>query len=227
MNKLEKVENKISKIVTASTDIIPEKVSSEILDWVAENVVYFIDNKNRMFKLDLIIDDSKADMFPETKKLQDLYHSIPDNEIAGVNESKLKTKKDWTKQFSPSELSILEACGECRNQLDKITEKVHAVMRKDEERLAKIYEKMSYFYELKGINKGEFLIQELNGAVDIMRFDYEAYSVPVKVMKKEYVQREDGTLTETDKETVSEYTIPEGFSVWLEISFRAQANSLF
>lgn len=224
MNNTEQI---LKDILEESQSINPKLVSNEVLDWVAENVVYFIDNKSRMFKLDLIIDDSKANEFPETKKLQDLYHKIPD-ENKTIDVSKVKVgNEDWTQNLTEEENRTLELIGNCRNELDKITAQVHTLMTDDSERRHKIYEKMSYFYEVKGINRGQFLMQELDGAVGIMRFEYESYSVPVKVVKKENVRNQDGSITQRDGEVMTEYVIPEGFSIWVEIAMRPKTVALF
>jgi hypothetical protein len=68
-----------------------------------------------------------------------------------------------------------------------------------------LFKRMAYYYELKGISRGKLLIQELEGQVSIVKFEYEAFSVGVKVRdpKKDT--------------TIREYVIPEGFTVWIEI----------
>lgn len=220
-------EIKLSKIIDDSKTVDPKKVAAEVLDWIADNVAYFIDNKSRMFKLDLIIDDTKAEQFPETKKLQDLYHSIPD-EKGIVDLSKVVNKDiDWTMDLTPEENRMLELHGNCRSELDKVTEAAYNAMLVDKERLLKVYDKMSFFYEMKGINKGKFLIQELDGAIGIMRFEYEAYAVPVEVVKKKMEQQENGSLVQKESEMLYKYVIPEGFSIWIEISLKTPTPSLF
>lgn len=223
---MNKTANILAAIIEKAHDIDVIKVSNEVLDWVAENVVYFIDNKNRKFKLDLIIDDSMTEKFPETKKLQDLYHSIPE-ETTKVDMSNLNKEDDWTKNLSKEDNNMMALHANCREKLDIVTDLVFENMCGDKERVAKIYEKMAYFYEVKGINKGNFLVQELDGAVGIMRFEYESYSVPVEVTRKETIRNPDGSVSQGPDETLYKYVIPEGFSIWLEISLKPSNPSLF
>lgn len=223
------IKQNLEKIAADAKGIDTTKASSEILNWVANNVVYFIDNKTKMFKLDLIIDDSKAEEFPETKKLQDLYRAIPEETTMDAIDMSKVQRDDWTtweKGLSKADNDLLELYGNCRTELDKTTALIYDAMCQDSEGKAKVYEKMSYFYELKGINKGNFLLQELEGAVGVMRFEYESYSVPVTITKKRNIQQADGSVRQ-EEDGVSTYTIPDGFSIWLEISFRAPSASLF
>jgi len=69
------------------------------------------------------------------------------------------------------------------------------------------------------IDEGVKLIKfsELQGAVDIMRFEYEAFDVGVKISDKR------------SGEVAKEYVVPEGFVLWLQISFKSnqRQTSLF
>jgi len=220
--KKEETLLKISSILQESETIDAKKISDEVLSWLIKNVENFIDNQSKLFKMDLIIDELSAETMPETKKLQDLYLSIPDDTKIGVWNDVLKMEVDDSNE-------VLEVAGECRNTLDKTVAKAYNLMREDSDKLNKLFEKMSFFYELKGINKGRLLIQQLHGSTDIIRFEYEAFDVPVKITKSIQSEQEDGTMVKTDEEVIRKYVVPEGFTVWIEISFKPleQVTSLF
>lgn len=222
---ISEIKNTLNNILEAAKSISPETIAKEILSWTADNVVYFIDNKAKRFKLDLIVDESKIDIFPETKKLQDLYRSLPDEkQMFGTDHD---PDSDWTNKLSPEEEEILQLIGDCMTGLDKTTELAFIEMNKAEDLLEKVYKKMAYFYEVKGFKDGAFLLQDMNGAVKVLRFDYEAFSVPVVVTKTNTKKNEDGTISADTKEIINTFVIPEGFSLWIEISVNARQPSLF
>ena len=204
----------INQIITAAKTIDPKKIAEEVLDFVASNVSNFIDNHERVFKIDLVIDSSKADKLAETKKLQDLYYAIPEEKTVNFREA---YDPSWIEKVTAEDDKNMASYISCRDELDKITTQAYAFMCTDEERKYKIFKEMSYYFEVMGTNKGEMLFQELEGAIGITKFEYEAFSVPVTVTRKEREVK------------VSEYsyTVPESFTFWMEISFRRPSTSMF
>lgn len=184
----------IKEIMAEASDISVEKIAEEVLTWVTNNVEYFIDNKVKAFKLDLIVD---SQLMSETKKLQDLYQAIPE-------ENKKNTK----------EISL------CKKTLDKTTEKIYEKMRKMKTHLEQLFKRMIFYYEVVALDNGVPLVKELAGAVDIMQFEYEAFEVGVKVAAPKYdIRNEDGTQNIIQGEE-KDYVIPEGFTVWIEIAYK-------
>ena len=156
-------------------------------------------------------------------------------------------------------------------------------MKNDKDKLRKIFEKMSFFYEkiipnpsskqralqideeikalirekeqakteiekeniqkqiVEKVNEGVALIQftELEGEIRINKFEYEAIDVGVKLIDKMQIEEDENgdwvgkettnrTIPATSEEKeennkkdkiMKEYTIPESFTVWLEISY--------
>jgi hypothetical protein len=76
---------------------------------------------------------------------------------------------------------------------------------------------------VKLLQEGEELVkwEEFEGAVSITKFDYEAFSVGVKLTSK---PTEEEQIEGEQEEVVKEYTIPEGFVVWMEINYRLKAR---
>jgi len=166
-----------------------DKSANEVLLWLTKNVENFISNQETKFKIDLILDKESetVEEMEELKKLQDLFTSIPEDENM--------SKKD------------LEQSLKTRENLNNIVSKIFNIMNTKEELLNNLFVRMAYYYELKGINKGKFLLQELIGKVSILNFEYEAFSVGVKIRNAQ------------TKDTVKEYMVPEGFTIWIEIAF--------
>lgn len=216
MQNVEEVSEITSQIAKRAESIKPEKIAKEIINWLLSNIESFIDNHKKRFKLDLVIDEKSQEILPETKKLQDLYLYIPHDE--SVCNKKIETEDD-IKNLDENTIKMLTLLGECRSKLDLTVRKAHDIIREDNESLGKLFERMSFFYELKGINRGEFLVQRVNGAVDITDFEYESFTVPIKI-KRAIVGNVDGEDVKIGEEVIKEYTIPEGFSLTLEISLK-------
>jgi hypothetical protein len=229
----------VSDILLESEKLNPQSISNEILDWVINNVESFIDSESKNFKLDIVLDSEESML--EAKKLQDLYRAIPDDP------SDLEDEDDAD--------DIIEKCQQCRSKLNSITQSVLELMRKDEERNDKLFQRMSFYQEkiilnpenkkraleidetLKNliqrkeeikdenerqkiqdkitacIQEGETLINfsKLEGKCSIISFEYEAFSVGVRMQDGSSVKNE------KNKKVYKEYVIPEGFTIWIQI----------
>lgn len=228
------MDNRIQSIISASESISSDKVGREVLVWVIANVENFIDNQTKIFKLDLIVDN--VNEMQETKKLQDLYKSIPD--------------KDECDE------SIIEESEKCRRILDNITNDAFEYIKTCNFLLIELFNRMSFYYgriikspenkdralkideELKElfykkenasiedkqeiqnqivnkIKEGESLVRfsELEGIASITKFEYDAFEVGVKIKDANNEENQ-------ERKVLKEYVIPEGFSVWVEINFK-------
>jgi hypothetical protein len=220
----------IPDILKESEDVDVQASSKEILTWIANNVEQFIDNQKRMFKLDLIIDveDGAEETMPATRQLQDLYRAIPNDPVSDI-EGEL-TEDNYNKiieQLPPEDRELMDSIQACRSHLDSVSTQVFEAMREDEDLLASLFKRMGFYYELQGINEGQLLLEELNGEVDIVKFEYEAFPVSVQVTAPTIERmNEDGTITEEGGEVANEYIIPEGFTIWLEIAFKSKQKEL-
>ena len=230
----------IEDILNDSKTIDPKKIAQEVIKWTINNVPNFIDNQTKIFKLDLVIDDNITENgLAETKRLQDLYKAIPEDEELKEEESDKAEK--------------------CRRKLDLVTLEAYNIMKDSKELLKELFKSMIFYYEkvipsaenkkrafeidkklkelinqkeeekseevkkkiqekiVEAVKEGESLIkfEEFEGAVGITRFEYESFEVKVQVKRvaKESEKRE-------DREVVKEYNIPEGFILWLEINYR-------
>lgn len=200
----------IKDILEKANEIDTDKVAKEMLTWLINNVENFIDNQKREFKIDLILD---SDAMSESTKLQNLYRAIPEEDTKSVELDKINN-------ISDIESSRFLEVNKCRKALDKITKKCHSSMKQQKELLGMLFKRMIFFYEMVGVSKGTVLLKELTGAVSIINFDYEAFSVNVQLSSaKVGIQRENEMeVVEVGKER--EYDIPEGFAIWLEIAFK-------
>lgn len=214
-------------IVREGCQIDTDKVANEILDWVIANVEQFIDNQTRTFKLDLIIDGESVPPMPETTRLQNLYRHIPQDE--DLINAKDVFRDDGTINMKKMNTKSVNQAAKVRVSLNDVVQECFKKMQANEQKLKMLYDRMSFFYEMTGFYKGAPLLREISGAVNIVKFEYEAFCMDVKVQSPTYkIQREDGSVDTVESET-KEYTVPEGFTVWVEISFRdvSRAASLF
>jgi len=239
-NSIKFTKRPIEEILKEAKTIDPLKVCNEILAWLITNVENYVDSDNKIFKLDLIL-DNVIGMF-ETTKLQDLYRSIPDDDNM--------TEKE------------LDEATKCREELDKITLKAHEHIKGAKEVLEVLFKRMIFYYEkivispenkrkalaidedLKQlikekesasnkeeiqnkitakIKEGEALVkfEKLDGVVNVSQFVYEAFSVGVQIKANKHTEEEvEEKGIEQEKEIVNEYNIPEGFALWLELTYK-------
>lgn len=187
------------EIIKASKEIDPKKVAAEVLVWLDVNLENYIDNYAKLFQIPL--DDldvgagAKCDM-TETKRLQSLYRGIQED-----NDSNL------------------DNVSACRRELDRVTEKCHEAMTENEELLSKLFDRMIFYYEFRGFSSdGKEIVQNFEGLVSILKFEYEAFSVGVTIREGlQGFQEEDYP---EGRQVLKEYVIPEGFIVWVEIAMK-------
>ncbi len=214
----------IKDILEDSKKIDPKQIALEVIGWAIENVENYIDNTVKIFKLDLFLDAEET--MQETKKLQDLYRSVPNDEDL-VSPEVLQQLKEDEKNGKPLIMdkkteAALDSAQKCRETLDEIVEIAHKEMNKLDKYVDKLSERLVYYYEMKGIKDGVPLIQDLDGAAEIIKFQYDSFNVGVRI-KKTMAENKDG-----QEEVSSEYVIPEGFTVWIEISTKdKRPQSLF
>jgi len=204
----------VENILTILKTVDIEKAAEEMIVWCAINVENFIDNHMTIFKLNL---DINSNTMPHSKKLQDLYRSIPEESIHYTDLSKAKNIED-TKSLAKDESAIKKII-DCRKTLNETTDKIFAKMGECKQGLDILYERMIYYYEMIGLKEdGDPVLRELDGKVHVRKFEYEAFSVPVKIKTKV-----DG------KEKVIKQIIPEGFTIWIEIEFfiKKKQTSIF
>ena len=195
----------VNLIIAESNNISIETISNEILTWVTANVEQFIDNQKKAFKLDLIVN---SEIMPETSRLQELYLSIP--YVESLDDVLSQADKKQKEQEA----------NQCREKLDEITKSIFLHMKGNKEALDTLFKRMSFYYEMKGFYNGKPLIKNLSGAVDIANFEYENFSMGVRINAPSFkIAKEDGNQQLINGQEKA-YIIPEGFSVWIEIAFQ-------
>jgi len=223
MNKESDNINTLEDISELSQKIDTNKIANEILDWLIVNVEQFIDNQTKTFKIDLVIDGESVPPMPEARRLNDLYRHIPNDEDM-VN-SKDIFKKDGTVNMKKMNTKSLNQAAKTRECLNEVTQQCFYKIQANEEKLKKLYERMIFYYEMIGFHKGSPLLREISGGVNIIKFEYEAFSMDVQVKSPTYkIQREDGTV-DTIEPGAKNYTVPEGFTCWVEIAFAPKVTS--
>ena len=257
MSEVEKKE--ISAILEEAKSVEPQSIAKEIVAWLTNNVENYVDNETKLYKIDLVVD---SDEMPMTKKLQDLYMAIPDDEEKPSE--KLDKSEDQYKEETEAWEKSIQASSDCRRELDKVVAKAYDEMTTHPDALNGLFRRLIFFYEkiimnpenkkralqideelkvliegkedasdkekeeiqekiVKLLQEGEELVkwEEFEGAVSITKFDYEAFSVGVKLSAK---PNEEEERAGAEAEVMKEYTIPEGFVVWMEINYRLKAR---
>ncbi len=239
MNK--KILDSLNDIEKESKTINIEGASEEILTWLNNNVENYIDNQTKIFKIDLII--KTEDGIKETQKLQDLYYKLSKLEDDDPSSKKSEiiieyrkkldniTEKIYLNMKSRSDLlsTLFDRMvfyyekiipnPESKNKAKKIDEEIRQLIKDKDASNNEVEKKDLHQKILDKIQEGMALLKydTLKGAVDIIRFEYEAFEVKVQIKDK------------NTNEINKEYVIPEGFVLWLQIEFASQVNptSLF
>lgn len=229
----------VEDILKDSENVRPDAIADEVLIWLIDNVESYVDSKTKAFKIDLIFDNS--DGMQETKKLQDLYRAIPDDpDGEEQNELVLEKCQKCRRILDNITKNAYENMRQSNEALEKLFKRMVYFYEKiipnpDNKKLAfKIDEDLKELLKRKEtakdkkkiqqeivakIKEGEKLIkfEELEGAAEIIKFDYEAFNVGVELSSKP-------TEEEIDKGKKSEvfrkYNIPESFTVWIQIVIR-------
>lgn len=183
----------VKEILEIAKTIDRKKAAEEVIQWLTQNVENFIDNHEKIFRIDMVIsNDVKDQELKQIKLLQDLFRAIPDDD-ASLSSSCLKESAD------------------CRVKLRNLTNEVHKEISKSD-KLKTLFERMKFYYEIVGINNGVLLGRNLVGEVDVVEFEYEAFSLKIEVTH--------------EKGDRKQYEMEEGFSILLEISFVDQSRTL-
>ena len=169
----------VEEILKAAEEIDPDTVAEEIITWLNFNLENYIDNSVKMFKIP--IDDldvgvrenhevpkARPECYPseclmtETKKLQSLYRAIPDDDA------------------DADDTALIANCHECRMKLNEITEKAFNAISGKKDLLDLLYKRMVYYYEFHGFdNSGKEIVEDFQGFVSVLKFEYESFSVGV------------------------------------------------
>jgi len=187
-------ENIVAETQRKSNSINAKKASEEMLNWLADNVEEYIDNKETIFSLYFPVDKVSLGKMDQIFNLGSLY--------LGFEGGKVKEER------------------ECLDVLDKVVELIKKEMCNNKELLEKLFKKLVYYYEMIGFSiKSGPVIQEMDGYVSVNKFFYEPIGMDVTVTKRYNRMNPDGTLVASDKkpEVVKKEKIPEGFVVEIEI----------
>lgn len=222
----------IEDILEDAKTLDAKKIAEEVLVWLEANVENFIDNRLKIFNLNLILDAD--DQMTEARKLQDLYRAIPEDEH-NIDMSEAENVESLEDGLSEEDKQKIDEIVKCRATLNEVTQQAYEDMQESKEYLEALFNKMVYYYEMKGISQGQPLIQEQKGSVAVIKFEYEAFSVGVEVLQGQEVDPEGNIIEAADpinrdeKQVLKKYVIPEGFSCWVEISYqpKERPTSLF
>jgi len=229
----------VEDILKDSENVRPDVIADEVLMWLVNNVESYVDSKVKAFKIDLILDNS--DGMQETKKLQDLYRAIPDDPDGEAQDDLVLEKCQKCRRILDS---VTKDVYENMKQSNEVLEKLFKRMvyfyekiipnpdnkklaLKIDEDLKKLLKRKETAKDKKKIQKeivakieeGEKLIkfEELDGAAEIIKFDYEAFNVGVELSSKPTEEEiDEGQKSEVFKK----YNIPESFTVWVQIAIR-------
>lgn len=219
-------------------EIDAQKIAQEIIGWMIKNVENYVDNTTRHYKIDLVLENEEL---PETKKLQDIYleygkedeknqkkkNKKKEKELLGIREAldeKTQESYDLIKNDEDN-LNILTQrmlffyekiipTPESKKQAFEIDNVLKDLIGKKEKAKSEKQKQKIQQQIKEKVDEGVSLVKftELEGVAKITKFEYEAFNVNVQIKQ--------GQKEEKDKKVVEEYMVPEGFTVWMEISHK-------
>ena len=232
-------------IINDAETIDTVRIGKEVLTWIADNVESFVDSESTIFKLDLVLDETES--MSEVKRLQDLYRAIPDDEsttvegmgkaiecrkvLDAISEKVFKTigeESDLLDHLFKRLIFFYEKLipsPQKKIKADEIDAKLRTLILSKEEAPEEDREKIQELIN-EQIGEGLKLLkyEEMEGCVKVIRFEYEAFSVGVRVSEgsMDIKPREDRAVSK-------EYIIPEGLTCWIELAYQIKKRqaSLF
>lgn len=213
-----------AELQKAIDSISPDALAAEFLNWLVEKVDRYIDNHKKRFILN--ISPKEAGDMPLAEKVEELYLSLDDANIEvsmnGDAEFDWNSLDEETKQAVETETEKLQI-------LHDLVEKAYKSLLADREGLKRLFNALVYYYEVVGFRNAVPIEKQLDGAVHIDAFHYEAVSVPVEIKGKQPVYDENNELVEVRETDAVTYLIPPSFVVELalEIFEKRVPTSLF
>ena len=186
-------------ILEGAKAINPADVAGEVGQWLLDNVENYVDNHRHVYRLYLTV--GAANSMSNTGALQLLYMSIPSPEDSEDKEG-------------------LAREGRCLDALDDVTTRVKAALQADKASLAKLHERLIYYYEMTGFSSESGpIVQQFDGYVELFEFVYEPLSMEVVTSAGVDVVDTDGNLIGQSgpKKVVKREVMPEGFAVEFEL----------
>lgn len=191
-----------------SKNLDAKKIAVEVLGWLIKNVENYIDNQESTFLIYFTYDILDESGLQELKKLQELYYAIGDSS----DKEAVKEPDNQSSQVNQDVVEMLEC-------LDAVVDTAKSEMEADKKRMVRLFDRLIYFYEMIGFSSltGP-IIKSFTGHVQFNHFIYEPICMPITVTQKTK-KLVDGELVDSDvpDEIISEYTVPEGFSLEFEL----------
>lgn len=227
------IKKTIDEIIEKSKKIDTKAIAEEVLTWIKNNVENFIDNHERIFKMDLHLPYYVEEM-KNAYELQELFKAIPDDtksvsvdvegkfDVNSIDKHLAQSAVSGLQEEAVHSDIIMNYIINCRNTLNEKVDEVLKHIQENEELKKEIFVKMSYYYEIQGISNGTLIKKNIQGLVEITEFNYDAFTMGVSITPKE-IRDEKGNIIKEAGDVVK-YTIPESFSLVLEISFKDKTD---
>ena len=198
---------KMDEITKEAQGIDPEKIAVELMEWLIANVEEYVDNAETIYRISLTPDQIKT--CPEANRIVELFASIPET----GHEKEM----------------------ECIDALEAVVAQAKEIMENDDERLAKLFDRLVFFYDTKitMVNGKPLPVTiQMDGKIKLHEalFDTVGQKITVKrknvELTREQMQQpnamelvKDAIAKGAYKEVITEIDQPAGYSLELEISY--------
>ena len=198
---------KMDEITAAAQKLDSDKIAVELMEWLIKNVEEYVDNAETIYRIPLTPEQIKT--CPEANKVVELFASIPET----GHEKEM----------------------ECITALEEVVARAKEVMKNDDERMAKLFDRLVFFYDTKitMVNGKPLPVTiPMEGKVTLHECLFDTIGQKVTVKRKnveltrEQMQQPNATELVKDaiakgayKEVITEIDQPAGYSLELEISY--------
>jgi hypothetical protein len=182
----------------ALAQIDPARIAAEILDWMAANVMEYVDNSQNLYRI-YFTGDFVATC-PMAGALHGLYGSLPAE-------------------------SEHDSCTIALQEAHAVVGKAQQAMREDKSRLERLFQELIVYYDTRLLGfqgQGKVttmpIIEPRQGYVEVVEFLYEPFQMSVVLRQKTEVQH--GELVELAPEKQKEIkrtTVTEGYCLEIEL----------
>lgn len=198
-----------------------QKAAQELLWWLTEKIVSYIDNHQTSYTLSFLADREKM---PELSKVEDLGYSLTTIELSADDAA------DFDKEIEENEDVKRE--GKMIKLMNSFMKDVRELALEDKEAMEKFFRALLYYYSTVAFYKGKPISKDMGGYIDLQYFSFENMSMQITKVPLIPVKNDKGEIIDykrdsSKKEIVGE--MPPAFAVDFEIVFweKKEEVSLF
>jgi hypothetical protein len=160
---IEKIEEEISKL----NGIVAANIANELIAWMCENVEKFIDNHEDKYSISFgNVDKTK---YPSMYMVESTVMSI-------LSKTESFDKSDYALAAEGERVEI-----EMFEGVSRVMSETTELLKNDRNISAPAFNRMKFYYEVCGFNRGVAVVKELDGYLSFSGVDFDSNSMDIIV----------------------------------------------